>query len=166
MEEITISIAEEKEIDVISRLASEIWPVAYAEILSEEQLFYMLGLMYSHEALLHQMQQQHTFLLLKENDVPIGFAAYTPIQEPGTFKLQKLYALPQKQKLGYGRLLLQRVINDIKNLGGTALQLNVNRKNKAISFYEKAGFIIIRKEDIPIGKGFYMNDFIMEKRFS
>ena len=45
-----------------------------------------------------------------------------------------------------------------------SLLLNVNRHNKAISFYKKYGFDIIAEEDIDIGNGYYMNDYVMEKK--
>jgi ribosomal protein S18 acetylase RimI-like enzyme len=39
--------------------------------------------------------------------------------------------------------------------------LNVNRNNKALGFYQKFGFVILREEDIDIGNGYFMNDYIM-----
>ena len=47
-------------------------------------------------------------------------------------------------------------------MGGTKLELNVNRYNKARFFYLKQGFIMIGEEDIEIGEGYFMNDYIME----
>ena len=44
-----------------------------------------------------------------------------------------------------------------------ALTLNVNRFNKAIDFYLKNGFKIIKEENIEIGNGFLMEDYVMEK---
>jgi ribosomal protein S18 acetylase RimI-like enzyme len=38
----------------------------------------------------------------------------------------------------------------------------VNRHNRALHFYEKQGFKIIREEDIDIGSGYFMNDYVME----
>ena len=38
--------------------------------------------------------------------------------------------------------------------------------NKAKEFYEKLGFSVIQEEDIDIGSGYYMNDYIMEKNIS
>ena len=52
----------------------------------------------------------------------------------------------------------------MKAKGGTTLQLNVNRQNNAKEFYEKMGFAVIGEEDIDIGSGYYMNDYIMEKK--
>jgi len=43
------------------------------------------------------------------------------------------------------------------------LLLNVNRQNKARFFYEKLGFKIAYSEDIEIGNGYLMNDFVMVK---
>ncbi|RZM14506.1 MAG: GNAT family N-acetyltransferase, partial [Pedobacter sp.] len=37
---------------------------------------------------------------------------------------------------------------------------------QARGFYEKLGFQVIREEDIDIGNGFYMNDFVMEKKLT
>jgi catechol-2,3-dioxygenase len=41
--------------------------------------------------------------------------------------------------------------------------LNVNRFNKAKNFYEKIGMNICKVEDIEIGNGYFMEDFVMEK---
>ena len=46
------------------------------------------------------------------------------------------------------------------------ITLTVNRKNiKAINFYFKIGFTIKSAEDFDIGNGYYMNDFVMVKKF-
>ena len=41
------------------------------------------------------------------------------------------------------------------------MELNVNRNNKALQFYEYMGMRKLRKGDFPIGNGYYMNDYIM-----
>jgi hypothetical protein len=43
------------------------------------------------------------------------------------------------------------------------LELNVNRHNPATVFYQKMGFEIVYSEDIDIGQGFWMNDYVMRK---
>ena len=43
-----------------------------------------------------------------------------------------------------------------------ALDLNVNRYNySAQSFYEKFGFKVLKEEDIHIGGGYFMNDYVL-----
>ncbi len=41
------------------------------------------------------------------------------------------------------------------------MELNVNRNNKALQFYEHMGMRKLREGDFPIGNGYYMNDYIM-----
>ena len=41
------------------------------------------------------------------------------------------------------------------------IELNVNRNNPALGFYEHMGMRRDREGDFPIGGGFYMNDYIM-----
>ena len=53
------------------------------------------------------------------------------------------------------------IIGDILPSHATAVELNVNRDNPAISFYKKLGFGIKREEDIDIGEGFFMNDYVL-----
>jgi hypothetical protein len=40
----------------------------------------------------------------------------------------------------------------------------VNRYNKARAFYEKLGFVVIDEKDFDIGNGYFMNDYVMEKK--
>ena len=74
-----------------------------------------------------------------------------------------MYVLPTIQQKGSGKVLLMEVIDRVKTLGAKKLQLNVNRHNKALLFYEKMGFVIIKEDDIDLGHNFYMNDYVMEK---
>jgi ribosomal protein S18 acetylase RimI-like enzyme len=141
----------------------EVWPQTYAPILSAEQIDYMLEKMYSVEALQKQMTEGQQFLIVYNAAHPIGFASYSQAAS-GLYKLNKIYILPTQQGRGIGRKVIQHVIEEILQKGATALQLNVNRDNGAKQFYERLDFTVIRSEDIPIGNGFFMNDYIMEKR--
>lgn len=162
--ELIVRPASLDDISSIGFLAYQVWPIAYKEILTLDQLQYMLNKIYSPAALHKQMtEQQHQFLMAELDDEPVGFASFSMVQEPATFKLHKLYVLPNIQGRGLGRTLLENVEEAVKELGADRLRLNVNRHNKAIGFYEKSGFTIIGEEDIDIGNNYFMNDFIMEK---
>lgn len=163
-EELIVRDAGLEDINTIGFLAYQIWPVAYKDILELDQLQYMLKLIYSPASLKRQMTvEQHHFLLAELGEEPVGFAAYSRIIEPSTFKLHKLYVLPQIQGKGLGKTLLENVEEAVRNAGGTHLHLNVNRHNKARMFYERLGFSIIDEEDIDIGNNYFMNDYVMEK---
>ncbi len=157
-----IRFAEREDINTIGYLAHEIWPQAYAEILTADQLTYMLDLLYKPTALSQQMNQQHIFVLAELDEEPSGFASFSEI-EPGKFKLHKLYVLPGLQGKGVGGALLDFVTSECISRGGNTILLNVNRQNKAISFYKKNGFQVVREEDVDIGSGYQMNDYVMSK---
>ena len=124
----------------------------------------MLNLMYSEKALQEQMQHNHEFIVAYDGVEPIGFASYSLI-EPAVFKLHKIYVLPSQQGRGTGRFIIDHLIKLMKQKGANSLQLNVNRQNNAKDFYEKLGFVVIKEEDIDIGSGYFMNDYVMEKKF-
>jgi ribosomal protein S18 acetylase RimI-like enzyme len=164
---IFIRPADLEDINTIGFLAQQIWPETYGDILSIDQLRYMLALFYSPVALRRQMaEDKHSFLIVEEEEEPIGFASWSPGGGPGRYKLHKLYVLPGRQGKGLGNAMLNYIFEDIRPLGAKTLRLNVNRNNKARLFYEKIGFKIIGEEDIDIGSNYFMNDLIMEKPLS
>ncbi len=145
----------------IRRIAQATWPDAYGNILSPEQLQYMLNWMYSENSLEEQMNKGHQFYMAAlESDV-FGFASVSA-EGDGMFKLNKLYVIPITQKTGAGKALLMETVNYAKENGGNKLILQVNRVNNAKGFYEKHGFVITKEIDLEIGEGFFMNDYIME----
>lgn len=160
----TIRKATFNDVDTIVQLAKDIWWPTYSPILEKEQIEYMLGTIYATEVIERQVETgEQTFLLLLEDDQPVGFAAYSQRENnPDVYKLHKLYCLPAMQGKGYGKALINEVIKQAKDAGASNLDLNVNRYNKAKGMYEKMGFEVIYEEDIPIGP-YFMNDYVMRK---
>lgn len=163
--DLVIRPASFNDIKYIQQIAAETWPVAYKNILNQEQLDYMLGLFYSAPSLEQQLKDNHHFFLAIKEANAVGFASFNNI-EADVYKLQKLYVLPSVQGSGAGKELLKTVETVAYSMGGKYLQLNVNRKNKAKDFYEKNGYTVIAEKDIDIGNGFWMNDYIMSKAIS
>src|SRR5215469_496937 len=153
------------DIPLIRELCFKVWPQTYAPILSQEQIDYMLGNMYSKNSLQQQMNNGSQFIFVLEDEEPVGFAAYFE-KSPSVFKLDKIYVLPSQQGKGTGRFVIDQIIHEIKQKGAAALQLQVNRYNKARNFYEKLGFVVIEEKDFDIGSGFFMNDYVMEKKLT
>jgi len=162
-ESLSIRPGDLDDINTIGFLAQQIWPETYGDVHSEGQTQYMLNLFYSPAALRRQMlDDKHQFLIVEEGEEPIGFAAWSGTEEPGVFKLHKLYVLPGHQGKGLGRGMLQYIYEVIRPQGARTLRLNVNRWNKARQFYERMGFAVIREEDVPVGRGYFMQDYVME----
>ena len=108
------------------------------------------------------MENGSQFILVYEDNEPVGYAAYFH-KGDNIYKLDKIYVMPSQQGKGTGRFVIDHIVNEIKQKGATAVQLQVHRKNKARSFYEKLGFVIIEEKDFDIGHGVFMNDYVMQK---
>ena len=177
------------DIELIRSLCQRIWPATYSHMLSVEQLDYMMDWMYSPSSLQQQMKEGAQFLILyykgadqqitkapKMNQPaselaselasepasePAGYASFQEIGD-NHYKLHKLYVLPELQGLGAGRFFMEQIIQKVSRAGGHSIELQVNRSNKAVGFYQRTGFRIIKEADFPIGNDYFMNDYIMQ----
>jgi ribosomal protein S18 acetylase RimI-like enzyme len=93
----------------------------------------------------------------------VGFA-FSEIYK-GEFKLDKLYIHPDVQRQGVGGQLIEHVAARAKKNGYPCVVLAVNKRNdKAIGSYKKYGFAVRESIVDDIGRGFVMDDFVMEKK--
>ncbi|WP_299290006.1 GNAT family N-acetyltransferase [uncultured Mucilaginibacter sp.] len=163
--ETALRYATADDVPMLRLLAEKIWWPTYAEILSKEQIRFMLDKIYDEDKLRLQIEnEEQTFLILSENNVSIGFTAFSADQEnPQLMTLEKIYCLPEMQGKGYGKLLINTVETKAREAGKSILQLYVHRQNKARNFYEKLNFKVVKEVDRPLGK-FLLTDFVMEKK--
>lgn len=161
----TFSVATLSQLEIIQDLAKAIWPDAYGAILSQEQLEYMMEMMYSLDSLENQLKNNTVFLLAKEENDFIGFASYElNFQNSNKTKIHKLYVLPTIQGKGVGKNLILHIQEIAKKNSNAALILNVNKYNKAKDFYLHNQFEIADSLVVDIGNGYVMDDFVMEKK--
>jgi len=155
--------AKPDDIQVISELAHRIWKTYYPEIISHEQIDYMLDKMYSISSLEEQMGDGQQFHLLLDERKPIGYLSISD-QGQHDFFLNKFYIDTALHRKGAGTILFNEVMATLPDI--RSLRLTVNRQNyKAINFYFKLGFRIEEVKDFDIGNGYFMNDFVMRKDF-
>ena len=161
------------DIPTIRNITMQVWPQTYIPIIGEGQVAYMLGRFYTPEALEQQMTiHGHRFTIGYEGGKPVAFASWGEVEMESeererragiVCKLHKLYISTDVQGRGYGRAMVDRVMADVGEYGAARLRLNVNIHNaSAIGFYEKYGFRKAYDEDIDIGSGFFMNDYVYE----
>jgi GNAT superfamily N-acetyltransferase len=100
---------------------------------------------------------------LYDDASPIGYASYADTDTTGIYKLHKIYVHGDYQGKGVGKLFINAIMDTVKAAGGTILELDVNRYNKARFFYEKLGFTIYKEKDVDVGNGYFMNDYEMRK---
>ncbi|HTN06433.1 GNAT family N-acetyltransferase [Agriterribacter sp.] len=154
-----------KDIPLIRKLAYAVWPQTYADILAPEQTAYMLNMMYSASSLQHQINiQQHRFIIGYDDDQPVAFASWSSTSDKKVCRLHKIYVLQNRQGKGTGKKFIDHIIAAIRPAGAAILELNVNRHNKAKDFYTRQGFSVAREENIAIGNGYFMHDYVMQKR--
>lgn len=156
---INLTVATEKDINIIANLAHNIWNDHYVSIIGQDQINYMLDKLYSQESLSEQLnEKKHIFYLVEKDNEVIGFVSFSSINQQDYF-IHKFYINQQKSNSGIGTIILNSLIEIIKP---KSLILTVNRQNfKSINFYFKNQFKIDRIEDFDIGNGYQMNDFVM-----
>ncbi|MFY7813571.1 MAG: GNAT family N-acetyltransferase [Chryseobacterium taeanense] len=157
--------ATEKDIPLIQSLARRSWENAYAEILSAEQIEYMLKTMYSHEEISKQLQDAdyHYFLIFDEiKNTFEGFLGYEHGYEQNTTKLHRIYLIPESKGKGLGRMSIDFLKQKVSETHDKRIVLNVNKNNTAKMFYESQGFGVYNEVIVDIGNGFVMDDYEME----
>lgn len=163
---IEIIRADKNNIKDIQAMSNVAWPAAFKDILSPEQIEYMMSWMYSDESLCEQMEVKgHRYFLAKQNG---NFLGYMSIEfncgDTGKTKIHKIYILTGQQGKGIGKKLIETALKEAKKQANSALYLNVNKYNEnAIGFYKKNGFFLAKEEVIDIGNGFVMDDYVFEK---
>jgi diamine N-acetyltransferase len=154
-------INNKEDLETIQKLAYEIWPICYKNIVTEAQITYMLVERYAIEVLTAEWEQNEAdFYLAFNKEMPVGFASISKAaNEP--CKLHKLYVLTHIHGLGIGKALFNTIKAAAENNMAPNIYLQVNRNNVAVQFYLKQGMQIAEEKDVDIGNGFYMNDYIM-----
>lgn len=153
------------EISEIQMLANSIWIPTFKNILSTEQIAYMMEMMYSTASLTKQIKELgHQFVIISLEKTNIGYLSYEMnYDNTATTKIHKLYISPNIQGKGFGSKAIGYVAEKALKNKNKILTLNVNRYNSALDFYLKNEFKIVKEENIEIGNQFLMEDYRMEK---
>lgn len=161
-----LKVATQLDIPIIQDLANTVWPHTFAHLMSQDQLNYMMEMMYSTESIEKQMSDlNHCYLLVQDSGEYIGYLSYeVNYKQQSLTKIHKIYVLPTYQGKGVGRYLIRQSVAIAKENSNRELTLNVKRDNTAIHFYKSLGFEIVATEDIDIGDGYLMQDYVMNKK--
>lgn len=145
-------------------VSHQVWEPTYRHIISPAQVQLMISQMHTAEAYALQMKEGDRFLMAMEGEKILGFISFHPsTNDPGVMRIPKLYVKVEAQGKGAGRALLDATSAIALTSGLQALELNVNRYNKALYFYRRYGFYIFRMEDLQY-HGFPLNDYVLRKQ--
>ena len=112
--------------ELINKMAGEVFPATYKEILSPEQLDYMMDWMYAPENIRKQMEEEgHIYYIAFKGDIPAGYVSIQPEGED-LFHLQKIYVLPSFQGKHLGKLLFEQAVKAIKEIHPTPCEMHLN----------------------------------------
>lgn len=143
------------ELKQIEFMASIIWPITYKDILSAEQIKYMLNKYLTLDAILANIDDGYTYVIIHDEDNKMGFMAYK-LMDTQCF-LSKLYILPNFQNQGIARKAIE-YLQAFK----LPITLTVNKHNgNAYQKYLHMGFTVYDSVVTDIGNGYVMDDYCM-----
>ena len=155
--------ATDQDITLLQELAEKSWNSAYANILSTDQIEYMLTEMYAKDELFKQLQNpNYQYYLILSDVIPAGFIGFEFHYEKETTKLHRIYLLNEFKGKGLGKKGLDFMKKMAAETSDKRIILNVNKENPARKMYESQGFKVFKEEVFDIGNGYVMDDFLME----
>ena len=155
--------ATDQDITLLQELAEKSWNSAYANILSTDQIEYMLTEMYAKDELFKQLQNpNYQYYLILSDVIPAGFIGFEFHYEKETTKLHRIYLLNEFKGKGLGKKGLDFMKKMAAETSDKRIILNVNKENPARKMYESQGFKVFKEEVFDIGNGYVMDVFLME----
>lgn len=150
------------EIQELAKLAKEIWNSYFPSIISQAQIDYMVEKYQSLPALTRAMNQEgYTYFLGYEDKKLVGYCGVK--DEKKRLFLSKLYVHKSSRGKGYSSLLLNKAVDFAKKKNLTSIYLTCNKQNtNSLHIYEHKHFSIIDDRKTDIGKGFIMDDYVLE----
>ena len=157
-----IKATTDEELKVISSCAEKIWNEYYISILSKEQIDYMINKFQSVENMKMQISKEgYEYYKIADGETLSGYMAIK--NEGDRLFLSKLYILKECRKKGVSSIAISFLKEYLKKNSLKKIYLTVNKNNvNSIEVYKHFGFKIIKEEKADIGKGFFMDDYIME----
>jgi len=161
----TVRPAARPDIPAIIELAGKVWRAHYPDIIGHDQIEYMLERGYAFDALAKFVDGPQSGIdLAVTSDALIGFCAWMLLEGGRDCKIDKLYVDVEHQRGGVGGALIGAAVSHARELGAHSLVLNVNKNNqRAIAAYRKHGFTVRESVVIDIGRGFVMDDYVMQR---
>lgn len=162
--EIELKNVTTKQIPELACLANEIWHECFTDILSSNQIDYMVEKFQSERAFIEYFKDENYayYFILYFNSV-VGYMGIK--REDNKLFLSKLYVKSEYRRKGIAGKCIDLMVERCKIENLTEIYLTVNKHNeRAISAYLKNGFIVECEQVADIGCGYVMDDYVMKKR--
>lgn len=152
----------------LAELAEHIWTEYWPALIGGEQTRYMIEQFQSLEAIRRDMAEhayEYWLVCAAEDGRVVGYTGGHVEPETNRYFISKIYLLASERGKHFASAIIQFYENLCCDRGLDAMYLTVNKGNElGIRAYLGRGFKTIDAVESPIGKGFVMDDYIMEKR--
>ena len=165
---IEIKPAGRPEADLIADIARKTFMETYGEMNTPENMEVYLNSQFSDEKLLEELQHPRTrFFLAYLDGIPAAFTKVRDdrkakkLEEIKAIEFQRIYVLQEYQGFSLGKAMLDMIKELAREDGYQTIWLQVWQKNnKAIRFYQKAGFTVFETASFLLGSS-SQQDFLM-----
>ena len=154
---------------VLAQAADEIWHEYWPALIGEAQTDYMVDQFQSRAAIDRDMaEHDYEYWLLRDDDGKlVGYTGGHVEPETNRFFISKIYLYKEERGKHYATATIAFYDELCRERGLRAMYLTVNKHNDlGIRAYTAKGFETIECVETDIGRGFIMDDYIMEKRVS
>jgi len=151
-----------EDIITLASLAQEIWERHYTPIIGAEQVKYMVDNFQSTTAIDADIAAGYVYTIAYWDGTPCGYSAVR--FDPDALFLSKLYVLESFRGKGIARVMLRAAEDAAKAQGVMRIRLTCNKRNTgSLAAYTRMGFDRVADIVTDIGRGFVMDDYVMEK---
>lgn len=157
-----IKAKDNSQIEKIVTIAEEIWQECFVDIISENQINYMVDKFQSLDAIKNQIaNENYIYYAVYCDDKLCGYIAIK--EEEEKLFLSKLYLHKDYRGKGIASIMFEKIFDEGRKKSKKSVYLTVNKHNKiAIDVYKAKGLKITDSVVTDIGEGYVMDDYIFE----
>lgn len=170
MNEITIQPINSAHVGELQKIAIETFVQTFGAVNLKENIDHYLSMSLTRDQLLKEINNKDSdFFFLYYNDTLAGYLklntgdAQTELQDSQALEIERIYVLEQYQGKKFGKALLEYALSVARQRKSPYVWLGVwERNNKAITFYEKAGFYAFSDHHFTLGNEL-QRDILLKK---
>lgn len=159
-----VQVANPDHVTKVIDLADEIWRECYKDVLTDEQIEYMVDRYQSDNVVTKKMiNEGYDYYLLNNGSNVIGFMSY--MKDDDKLIINNLYVLKSYRDKGYNELTIKKITKECKDTSIKKIDIVINKLNKeAIDMYSNIGFSNIDNQQQDIGNGYVIDNYLFEKK--
>ncbi len=158
-----VQVANPDHVTKVVDLADEIWRECYKDLLSHDQIEYMIDGYQSGNTITKRMiNEGYDYYLLNNGSNVIGFISY--LKEDDCLNINNIYILKDYRDKGYGDLLIKKIVKMSTGTSIKRIVVCINKLNEEVlQVYANHKFIKKGNETQDIGDGYVIDNCILER---